>query len=168
MNLFRSVASLMTGNGWLCIESESGSITRAWFNDSPVSEGDPDNVLITALQQCQEYFSGNRKVFELPLQPAGTAFQQKVWKALTEVKFGHTYSYKAFSALIADAKSIRAVASAIGANPVAVMIPCHRIVGSQGELTGYAWGLHRKEWLLHLEQGAFIPSLFGEENEQHG
>jgi methylated-DNA-[protein]-cysteine S-methyltransferase len=164
MNLFRSTASLMTASGWICLEAEGGVITRAWFSDEPVSEGDPDTALISALQQLQEYLNGERKSFDLPLQPAGTPFQQKVWKALTEVKFGTTYSYKEFATKIADAKSPRAVATAIGANPVAILIPCHRIIGSKGDLTGYAWGLHRKEWLLNLEQGAYMPSLFESEN----
>ena len=169
MNLFRSTASLLTDTGWLCLESEGGVITRAWFSDEAVKEGDADPVLINAMQQLQEYLTGKRIVFDLPLQPAGTVFQQKVWKALMEVKCGTTYSYKEFSARISDAKSVRAVATAIGANPVAVLIPCHRIIGSQGNLTGYAWGIYRKEWLLHLEQGAYTPSLFEQDKQSlHG
>jgi methylated-DNA-[protein]-cysteine S-methyltransferase len=154
----------MTAQGWLSIETEGGVITRAYFSEAPISEGDPDSTLINALQQLQEYLNGDRKVFDLPLQPAGTPFQQKVWKALTEVKFGTTYSYKEFATKISDAKSARAVATAIGSNPLAILIPCHRIIGSKGDLTGYAWGLHRKEWLLNLEQGAYMPSLFETEN----
>lgn len=163
--MFKSVASLMTTHGWFSIESEGGLITKAWFGETPVNEGDPDQSLIIALQQAQEYFTANRKSFDLPLQPAGTPFQLKVWKALREINFGTTYSYKEFANRIADAKSVRAVATAIGANPVAVIIPCHRIVGSKGDLTGFAWGIHRKEWLLQHEQGAYMPSLFEQENE---
>lgn len=156
----------MTSHGWFCIESEGGVITKAWFSDVAVHEGDPDTMLIRALQQAQEYFAQQRTSFDLILQPAGTAFQQKVWKALTEIRSGSTYSYKEFAAKIADAKSVRAVATAIGANPVALFIPCHRIIGSQGDLTGYAWGLQRKEWLLQHEQGAYTPSLFETENQR--
>lgn len=164
MNLFRSTASLMTDCGWICLEAEGGVITRAWFSDEPVSEGDPETVLISALQQLQEYLNGERKTFDLPIQPVGTPFQQKVWKVITEVKFGTNYSYKEFASKIADAKSVRAVATTVGENPVAILIPCHRIIGSEGDLTGYAWGLHRKQWLLNLEQGAYMPSLFESEN----
>ena len=165
MNLFRSSASLMIpGFGWICLEAEGGAITRAYFGDTSVTEGDPDPILIEALQQMQEYLNGERKSFDLFLQPAGTPFQNSVWKALQSVPHGQTLTYKQFASGLADVKSTRAVASAIGANPIAVIIPCHRIVGAKGDLTGYAWGIDRKEWLLNKEQGVEAPSIFDNTN----
>lgn len=104
-----------------------------------------------AVQQLNEYFSGKRKDFKLPLAPAGTDFQQKVWKALLEIPYGTTTSYGELAKRIGRPKAPRAVGAANGQNPVAIVIPCHRVIGSNGKLTGYAGGLDRKEALLNLE-----------------
>ncbi|MBN8822559.1 MULTISPECIES: methylated-DNA--[protein]-cysteine S-methyltransferase [unclassified Spirosoma] len=110
-----------------------------------------------AVQQLQEYFAGTRQSFDFLLNPAGTEFQQTVWKALLNVPFGTTQSYLALSRRIGDEKAIRAVAAANGRNPLWIVVPCHRIIGSDGSLTGYAGGLWRKKWLLEHE-GAFAKS----------
>lgn len=110
-----------------------------------------------AVDQLKAYFAGERQTFEFPLNPVGTAFQQAVWQALLEVPFGATRSYLTLSRRIGDEKAIRAVAAANGRNPLWIVVPCHRIIGSDGSLTGYAGGLWRKKWLLEHE-GAFARS----------
>ena len=112
------------------------------------------------VQQLDEYFLGNRKEFELSLSPSGTEFQGKVWTELLKVPFGKTRSYLEQSKKLGDVKAIRAVASANGKNPISIIIPCHRIVGSDGSLTGYAGGVWRKKWLLEHESGNKQQSLF--------
>lgn len=106
-----------------------------------------------AKNQIDAYFSGNLEQFDLPLKPYGTEFQQNVWKALIEIPYGSTRSYKEQTAVLGDPLAIRAVATANGANPIAIVIPCHRVLGSNGSLTGYAGGLWRKEYLLEMECG---------------
>jgi len=110
-----------------------------------------------AAQQLQEYFAGTRQIFNFPMNPVGTTFQQTVWKALLDVPFGTSLSYLALSRRIGDEKAIRAVAAANGRNPLWIVVPCHRIIGSDGSLTGYAGGLWRKQWLLEHE-GVFAKS----------
>ncbi|GDX50958.1 hypothetical protein LBMAG27_00050 [Bacteroidota bacterium] len=107
--------------------------------------------LLKLQKQVAEYFSGNRKYFDLALEPNGTIFQQKVWNELLKIPFGKTRTYKEQSIAVGDLKAIRAVATANGANPIAIIIPCHRIIGTDGSLTGYAGGLLRKKWLLEFE-----------------
>ena len=116
--------------------------------------------LLEAKQQLQEYFAGNRTTFDLKLAPQGTEFQQKVWRALLDIPFGSTKSYAAQSAVVGNTKAIRAVAAANGKNPIAIVIPCHRVIGSDGSLTGYAGGLWRKKWLLAHENPLKQQSLF--------
>lgn len=107
-------------------------------------------------RQLDEYFGGCRQRFELPLAPRGTAFQQAVWRALLQIPFGQTRCYSALAAQIERPKAVRAVGAANGANPIAIIIPCHRVIGRDGSLTGYAGGLPRKALLLKLE-GAQLP-----------
>lgn len=107
-------------------------------------------------RQLDDYFTGRRRHFELRLAPHGTAFQQAVWQALQRIPFGQTSSYSALAAQIARPKAVRAVGAANGANPIAVIIPCHRVIGRDGSLTGYAGGLARKALLLQLE-GIQLP-----------
>ncbi|MCF8274530.1 MAG: methylated-DNA--[protein]-cysteine S-methyltransferase [Flavobacteriaceae bacterium] len=101
--------------------------------------------------QLKEYFEGNRTNFDLKLNPEGTSFQKKVWKLLEQIPCGKTISYLELSKQLGDVKAIRAVANANGKNPIWIIIPCHRVIGSDGSLTGYAGGLHRKKWLLEHE-----------------
>ncbi len=110
--------------------------------------------------QLDEYFSKKRKEFELNLSPKGTEFQGKVWNELLKVPFGKTRSYLEQSKELGDIKAIRAVASANGKNPISIIVPCHRIIGSDGSLTGYAGGIWRKKWLLEHESGYKQQSLF--------
>ncbi|TDN87355.1 methylated-DNA-[protein]-cysteine S-methyltransferase [Salegentibacter sp. 24] len=113
-----------------------------------------------AAEQLESYFKGNLEKFDLKLKPEGTDFQQKVWKAISAIPFGKTCSYLELSRKLGDEKAIRAVASANGKNPIWVIIPCHRVIGSDGTLTGYAGGIHRKQWLLNHENNISQLSLF--------
>ena len=126
------------------------------YDKLPFSDG-LDEPVLRATQQLYEYFAGTRQTFDFPMNPAGTAFQQSVWKALLDVPFGITLSYLELSRQLGDEKAIRAVAAANGRNPLWIVVPCHRIIGSDGSLTGYAGGLWRKQWLLEHE-GALARS----------
>lgn len=110
--------------------------------------------------QLKEYFDGTRKDFDLKINPKGTEFQQKVWKSLLEIPFGKTTSYLQQSKNFGDVKAIRAIASANGKNPLWIVVPCHRVLGTDGSLTGYAGGLWRKKWLLNHESKNKQQSLF--------
>jgi methylated-DNA-[protein]-cysteine S-methyltransferase len=119
----------------------------------------PEN-LQDCVQQLDEYFNGTRTAFNLKLNPKGTDFQKRVWNELLLVPYGKTRSYLEQSKKLGDAKAIRAVASANGKNPIWIIIPCHRIIGSDGSLTGYAGGIWRKKWLLEHENPSAQKSLF--------
>ncbi len=110
--------------------------------------------------QLKEYFEGTRKTFDLKLNPEGTTFQKNVWEVLLTIPYGKTLSYLELSKRIGDVKAIRAVANANSKNPIWILIPCHRVIGSDGSLTGYAGGLHRKQWLLDHESPYKQQSLF--------
>lgn len=118
--------------------------------------GDPAGRRWLASLEAQlgEYFSGARRAFDLPLAPEGTDFQKTVWRQLSEIPYGTTLSYAAEAAAIGSPKAVRAVAAANARNPIAIVVPCHRVVGSDGSLTGYAGGLARKRALLDLERGS--------------
>lgn len=116
--------------------------------------------LMNCVEQLNEYFEGTRKNFNLKLNPKGTDFQQKVWVELNSIPFGKTLSYMDLSKKLGDAKAIRAVANANGKNPLWILVPCHRVIGSDGSLTGYAGGLHRKKWLLEHENPVKQQQLF--------
>ena len=117
-------------------------------------------VLQEAVSQLNDYFEGKRNDFTFKLNPSGTEFQQKVWKGLLEIPFGKTMSYLELSKKLGDVKAIRAVASANGKNPLWIVVPCHRVIGTDGSLTGYAGGLWRKKWLLEHENPTTQQSLF--------
>ena len=110
--------------------------------------------------QLNEYFEGTRKQFDLKLNPEGTGFQKKVWNTLEQIPYGKTCSYLELSKQLGDVKAIRAVANANGKNPLWIIMPCHRVIGSDGSLTGYAGGIHRKKWLLEHESPYKQQSLF--------
>lgn len=128
------------------------------------SEGEISQIIPKELQeatmQLQDYFDGKRNDFTFRLNPKGTDFQQKVWKELCNIPFGKTLSYLELSKKLGDVKAIRAVASANGKNPLWIVIPCHRVIGTDGSLTGYAGGLWRKKWLLEHENPTNQQSLF--------
>lgn len=125
------------------------------FYDQPSSEI-PAEVQ-KCIDQMEQYFSGRLQQFDLNLELKGTAFQKKVWHALLKIKYGRTYSYLQLARQLGDEKAVRAVGKANGENKIAIVIPCHRVVGAQGELTGYAGGIDKKEWLLNHEK-AIMPN----------
>ena len=128
------------------------------------SEEKATDIIPDTLEDCviqlHEYFEGIRKEFDLKLNPDGTDFQKKVWKGLVQIPYGKTISYLNLSKELGDVKAIRAVANANGKNPLWIIMPCHRVIGSDGSLTGYAGGLHRKQWLLEHESPYKQQSLF--------
>ena len=127
--------------------------------DEKISDIIPEELEDCVLQ-LQEYFKGERQEFSLKLNPQGTDFQQRVWEALLTIPYGKTTSYLQLSQQLGDVKAIRAVANANGKNPIWIIVPCHRVIGSDGSLTGYAGGLHRKQWLLEHESPYKQQSLF--------
>lgn len=116
------------------------------------TEDNPNKMTKLCKKQLEEYYSGNRMIFELPMNLKGTEFQQKVWKELCKIPYGKTITYKEIARNIGNEKAVRAVGTAIGKNPIAIVIPCHRVIGSNGSLTGYAYGIDKKEQLLNLEK----------------
>ncbi|NNC49604.1 MAG: methylated-DNA--[protein]-cysteine S-methyltransferase [Flaviramulus sp.] len=128
------------------------------------SEEKITDIIPVELEDCiiqlNQYFEGKRKNFNLKLNPQGTDFQKKVWQLLEKIPFGKTLSYLDLSKHLGDIKAIRAVANANGKNPIWIIVPCHRVIGSDGSLTGYAGGLHRKQWLLEHESPYRQQSLF--------
>lgn len=127
------------------------------FTSENSSESAVTEPVNRAVAQLQDYFAGTRQTFDFALNPAGTDFQKRVWQALLDVPFGTTLSYLTLARRLGDEKAIRAVAAANGKNPLWIVMPCHRIIGSDGSLTGYAGGLWRKQWLLEHE-GAIARS----------
>lgn len=128
-------------------------------DDARVTDKIPKE-LQPCISQLQEYFDGKRFFFDFKLNPKGTDFQLRVWNELREIPYGKTLSYLDLSKRIGDVKAIRAVASANGKNPLWIVIPCHRVIGADGSLTGYAGGLWRKKWLLEHESPSMQQSLF--------
>ncbi len=120
----------------------------------PAEERSGHPVLERARAQLLEYFAGERRSFDLPLDPRGTAFQRRVWGALRAIPFGETRTYAALAAALGRPSASRAVGGANGRNPLSIVVPCHRVIGTNGALTGYAGGLARKEWLLGHERRA--------------
>ncbi|MCG9971353.1 methylated-DNA--[protein]-cysteine S-methyltransferase [Christiangramia crocea] len=140
-------------------DSDGLSYLKILNSDEPVSKEIPSE-LKSAADQLASYFIGELKDFDLKLNPKGTDFQKMVWNKLLQIPYGKTTSYLELSRALGDEKAIRAVASANGKNPLWIIIPCHRVIGSDGSLTGYAGGLHRKKWLLDLENPPAQRSLF--------
>jgi methylated-DNA-[protein]-cysteine S-methyltransferase len=131
-----------------------------WENDKPgrvrrdiAGEVDRHPVLLDAERQLAEYFAGHRKTFDLMLDFVGTDFQKKVWAALLTIPYGETRTYGQIARQIGSPNAMRAVGAANGRNPISIVAPCHRVIGSTGELTGFAGGVERKEHLLQLEAG---------------
>ncbi|MGF1911323.1 methylated-DNA--[protein]-cysteine S-methyltransferase [Vibrio kasasachensis] len=145
--------------GKMTLQANEKGMTGAWFETQttqPEALGERDDqfeVLTAAKLQLDEYFQGIRDQFELPLAVTGTVFQNKVWHALTTIPFGETWSYQQLADAINNPKAVRAVGLANGKNPISVIVPCHRVIGKNGKLTGYAGGIERKQALLKLENG---------------
>jgi len=146
--------------GRMSISATDQAITSVLFADDaqdvhPIA---PSTLIAQCIAQLDAYFAGQLKQFNLPLAPQGTPFQQRVWQLLQEVPYGRTDSYGNLAKQLGDVKTTRAVGTANGSNPIAIIIPCHRIIGANGSLTGYAGGLARKQFLLALESNQ--PQLF--------
>ncbi|REG92257.1 methylated-DNA-[protein]-cysteine S-methyltransferase [Flavobacterium aquicola] len=141
------------------IGDENGIAVISVSNEGEISKEIPE-ILQNAVSQLTDYFEGKRTSFDFKLNPKGTDFQQKVWKELLEIPYGKTLSYMDLSKKLGDIKAIRAVASANGKNPLWIVVPCHRVIGTDGSLTGYAGGLWRKKWLLEHENPTTQQSLF--------
>lgn len=140
--------------GVIRLEEEEGKIIRLLLLDSMENDIGQDcnsPVLVEAKKQIEDYFLGNRRYFELPIDPQGTEFQKKVWNALLTIPYGSVNSYKDIAHAIGNGKSCRAVGMANNKNPIPIMIPCHRVIGSNGSLVGYGYGLDVKRKLLDLE-----------------
>lgn len=138
--------------GLLQIRATEQGITHVLFVDAQTEPVRGHPLIERCKAQLNEYFQGRRQTFDVPLAPQGTPFQQRVWTQLREVPYGETCSYATISSGIVSPRSHRAVGAANGRNPLAIIVPCHRVIGSNGKLTGYAGGLGRKQWLLQLEQ----------------
>ncbi len=147
-------ATLPSPVGVLTIGADATGITAIAFpGEMPAVAGTATSPLIReAVRQLRAYFAGQLTRFELPLSPAGTAFQKSVWQALLAVPYGATESYGEIAAAVGNPRASRAVGLANGRNPIAIVVPCHRIIGHDGSLTGYGGGLDRKRWLLAHEQ----------------
>jgi methylated-DNA-[protein]-cysteine S-methyltransferase len=126
----------------------TGEVTAAPANDA---RGPASAVLARACEQLAEYFAGSRTTFAIPVEPAGTPFQRRVWEALRAIPYGTTLSYGELARRLGDVRATRAVGAANGRNPIPIIVPCHRVVGADGSLTGFGGGLDRKRWLLEHE-----------------
>lgn len=158
----RRIHRISTPLGGLTLAATDQGLFGAWFDQQsyrPDMDGwlpaADDPLLQRAARQVGEYFAGKRKAFDLPLDLSrGTPFQQQVWRSLAQVPYGETTSYTTMAAQLGRPRAVRAVGAAIGRNPMCVILPCHRVLGADGSLTGYAGGLDRKRKLLALEAGA--------------
>ena len=146
--------------GRIGITDDGRAVTRVFFS-SQMEEGVESALARKTYDQLMEYFEGRRRAFTIPLDPKGTVFQRRVWKALGEIPYGETRSYKQIAEQIGHPKAYRAVGLANNRNPIAILIPCHRVIGSNGTLVGYAGGLSVKERLLQLEAGARMQGKDG-------
>jgi methylated-DNA-[protein]-cysteine S-methyltransferase len=142
--------------GELLLTAAGGELTSLTMpvevDELPVGSTRDDVAFAAARQQLEEYFAGERRVFDLPLAQRGTLFQQLVWRELRRVGYGETTTYAALASRIGRPTAIRATGAANGANPVSIIVPCHRVIGSNGSLTGYGGGLEAKRLLLELER----------------
>ena len=146
---------LPTPIGAVRILANDEAITRIDFvEEADASAYAENDVTRLARQQLTDYFEGQRQTFDLPLAPSGTEFQQACWQALVQIPYGETRYYAEQARVIQRPSAVRAVGAANGANPISIVVPCHRVIGKSGQLTGYAGGLDRKAWLLALERGA--------------
>lgn len=141
--------------GMIKIAGNDHVITEVNFvdNSEEIIYGEPgiSDVIHQCTEELIEFFNGRRKIFTVPVHQEGTTFQQKVWSELLHIPFGKTISYLELSKLIGDVNAVRAVAASNGKNKIMILLPCHRVIGSNKSLTGYAGGLHRKKWLLQHE-----------------
>ncbi len=147
---------LNTPIGTLKVQASSQGVTRVDFS-APEDAVQVSELTDRCKQQLKEYFDGQRRRFDLPLDPQGTPFQRTIWCCLGEIPYGATVSYAEVAVMANNPKAVRAVGAANGKNPMGIIVPCHRVIGSNGTLTGYAGGLERKAWLLRHEGATFSP-----------
>lgn len=143
--------------GVLCVEDNGSAVTAIRLCRNGEAYGDSDNQSELAqdvIKQLEEYFDGERRIFEIPIAPKGTEFQQKVWRALTDIPYGETRTYGEIAQQTGNPRACRAVGNANNKNPIMIVIPCHRVIGSNGDLTGYACGLDIKKYLIDLEKSS--------------
>ena len=138
--------------GDIFISADENFLLSVQFVNHNFIENQENKIIRQTIKQFDEYFRGKRKKFELPLNPKGTEFQKKVWLQLMKIPYGKSATYKDIATLIGDSNASRAVGNANNKNPIAIIIPCHRVIGSNNKLTGYAGGLDKKEKLLNLEK----------------
>jgi methylated-DNA-[protein]-cysteine S-methyltransferase len=147
-----SSAIIATPIGPLKLDTNGIALTGVWFHaKGGLTEGRITGILGDTRRQLDEYFERKRTVFELPLAPSGTAFQLECWRALQEIPYGSTWTYAELASRIGRPDAVRAVGSANGANPIPIIIPCHRVIGSNGKLVGFGGGIETKQRLLELE-----------------
>lgn len=155
----KGIAYYASPVGDIVVESIDSKITGVNFlKDAPRGEEMPTEATQQCIQELDEYFFRGRKFFTVEVDPQGSEFQKKVWTALLEIPYGKTTSYENIALRVGDIKSIRAVGLANGQNPISIIIPCHRVIGKNGDLIGYGGGLENKEWLLYHE-GAILRQL---------
>ena len=147
--------------GTLTLFARGDELVALYLPNSPVPDArrGSGGVLALAARQIEEYFDGDRRTFDLPLAPEGTAFQQRVWRALVQIPYGETCSYGHIAKKIGRPAASRAVGAANGKNPIAIIVPCHRVIGANGTLTGYGGGLPTKQWLLAHERNSSVTPL---------
>ena len=154
------------------VASDNGLVAILWENDNPrrvklteLLENERHPILVNAEQQLGEYFSGKRNSFSVVLDMRGTRFQKDVWEALLAIPFGETRSYSQLAKRLGNPRATRAVGAANGRNPLSIIVPCHRVIGSSGKLTGFAGGVDKKARLLSLEKKAGLRNRAAKENQ---
>jgi len=157
-NLFHSYFESPVG--LLEIVGDENFVTELNFREEKSSQENPSPITRECVKQLQDFFSGKKKSFSLPLKPIGTSFQLEVWNELQKIPFSKTISYLELARRLRDEKKIRAAGNANGRNPIAIIIPCHRVIGSDGSLVGYGGGLWRKKWLIEFESGKKQAEMF--------
>lgn len=145
------ITSFQCQLGFLILKSDGNSITEISFSEMDILEKTSCDILTRCQEQLSGYFSGKTIAFDVPINPEGTDFQKKVWKELQKIPYGETITYLELAGKLNDPKLVRAVGTANGRNPIAILIPCHRVIGSGNKLVGYSGGIWRKKALLELE-----------------
>lgn len=138
--------------GYLSLQSNNGKITTIKFSETDLNQNKTNSEILKCKEELLEYIAGIRKNFDCKLELSGTEFQKKVWKELMKIPYGKTVSYKYIAEQIGQKTAYRAVANAIGKNPISIIIPCHRVIGSNGKLVGFRYGLEKKLELLKIER----------------
>jgi len=147
------ITYLKTPIGQVKLTADDNAVNSIFFvfNDTEIEEENINSILSQCKKELSEYFAGKRKTFDVPIRQAGTEFQQRVWSELVKISYGKTVSYNHIAIALGDKKSVRVVGNSNGKNQISIIVPCHRVIGSDGSLTGYAGGLWRKKWLLNHE-----------------